>query len=61
MKRQILVGLVAGALFAFTGLTLAQGTPAEAGAQAPAPAATAPAKKEAAKHEEKHEMHHKKA
>ena len=47
MKRQVLVGLIAAALFAFAGASLAQG-------QAPA-ASTAPAKKEA-----KHEMSHKK-
>lgn len=47
MKRQVLVGLIAAALFAFAGVSLAQG-------QAPA-ATTAPAKKEA-----KHEMSHKK-
>jgi len=47
MKRQVLVGLIAAALIAFAGVTLAQG-------QAPA-ATTAPAKKEA-----KHEMTHKK-
>ncbi|HKV96612.1 MAG TPA: hypothetical protein VJR90_03855 [Gammaproteobacteria bacterium] len=52
MKRQVLVGLIAAALFAFAGATLAQ---------APA-ASTAPAKKEAVKHEMNHKMmeHHKK-
>ncbi|MGA9852764.1 MAG: hypothetical protein WBR15_07525 [Gammaproteobacteria bacterium] len=52
MKRQILIGLVAGSLFAFAGMALAQGTPAQTGASAPA--ATAPAKKETAKHTANH-------
>jgi hypothetical protein len=55
MKRQMLVGLVAGSLFAFAGLAIAQNAPAQAGAAAPATEA-APMKKEAAKKE----MHHKK-
>lgn len=53
MKRQVMVGLIAAALFAFAGATLAQ---------APA-ASTAPTKKEAVKHEMNHKKkmeHHKK-
>jgi hypothetical protein len=60
MKRQMLIGLVAGSLFAFAGLAFAQG----AAAPAAAPAAAAPAKKEAApmkKEEHKKNEEHKKS